>query len=114
MSFKLVLDENVEHEVLYKLQNRGHDVRHVELIGDLGKGTPDSDVAAYSLDTGRAIISYDDDFRDSFSENDFFGFIFMPDGTLSSEQIARILDAMSGHYDQRDLREMHVLDKGWL
>lgn len=114
MGFELLLDENVEHDVLYKLQARGHDVEHVEFVETLGKGATDTAVAEYSLDTGRVVLSYDDDFRDDFSSTEFFGFIFMPDGTLSSEQVARIVDEMNEHYRQQDLRGVHVLDNAWL
>lgn len=114
MGFELLLDENVEHEVMYKLRDRGHDVEHVEFVPALEKGASDAKVANHSLRTERAIVSYDDDFKTAFSESDVFGFVFVPDGTLSSEQIVRILDTMSEHYDQHDLRGAHVLDKAWL
>jgi predicted nuclease of predicted toxin-antitoxin system len=114
MGFALLLDENVEREVLYRLRDRGHDAEHVASVDALGKGATDAAVAAYSRRTGRAIVSYDDDFRTEFSETDLFGFVFVPDGTLSSEQMAVILDAMSDHYEQRDLRGAHVLDDAWL
>jgi len=45
MGFELLLDENVEHEVLYKLRDRGHDVEHVESVPRLGKGASDAEVA---------------------------------------------------------------------
>jgi hypothetical protein len=104
MAFELLLDENVEHDVLYNLRNRGHDVEHVEFIPELGKGTRDGVVAEYSRDTNRAIVSYDDDFRDNFTESDYYGFVFVPDDALSSGQVAAILDEMSRHFDQPDLR----------
>jgi len=38
MAYRLLLDENVEHEVHHRLENLGHDVEHVEFAGELGKG----------------------------------------------------------------------------
>jgi hypothetical protein len=40
MAYRLVLDENVEHEVRHRLQNYGHDAVHVEEVSDLGKAAP--------------------------------------------------------------------------
>ena len=114
MGFTLLLDENIEHAVLHELDDRGHDVRHVDFVSELGKGAADSDVTAHSRRADRAILSYDDDFRDEFDRSAYYGFIFVPDETLSSEQIARILDAMSQHFDQQDLHGVHILDTGWL
>jgi hypothetical protein len=49
MVYRLVLDENVEHEVVYhRLANYGHDVTHVDFVSDLGKGVDDQSIADYS------------------------------------------------------------------
>jgi hypothetical protein len=37
MSVSLLLDENVEHEVLHRLQKRDYTVEHVEFHPELGK-----------------------------------------------------------------------------
>ncbi|SDX34769.1 hypothetical protein SAMN05443574_1349 [Haloarcula vallismortis] len=39
MAYRLVLDENVEHEVLHRLENYGHDAENVDFVPELGKGT---------------------------------------------------------------------------
>ena len=41
MVYRLILDENVEHEVFHRLDNYGHDVEHVDFVPELGKGTAD-------------------------------------------------------------------------
>lgn len=38
MAYRLVLDENVEHEVLHRLENYGHDVQHVDFVPNSAKG----------------------------------------------------------------------------
>lgn len=38
MGYRLILDENVEHEVFHRLDNYGHDVEHVDFVTELGKG----------------------------------------------------------------------------
>lgn len=37
MAYRLVLDENVEHDVLHRLENYGHDVEHGDSVPSLGK-----------------------------------------------------------------------------
>ena len=39
MVYRLILNENVEHEVFHRLDNYGHDVEHVDFVPELGKGT---------------------------------------------------------------------------
>ena len=48
MAYRLLLDENVESEVLHRLENYGHDVVHIDFAPELGKGTADSSIAEYS------------------------------------------------------------------
>jgi predicted nuclease of predicted toxin-antitoxin system len=68
---RLLLDENLEHEVYHRLVNFGHDVIHVEVSDGLAKGLSDPDIAAVSLDESRVIVTYDDDFRTDFDTTDY-------------------------------------------
>lgn len=61
-TYRLVLDENLEREVAERLDEAGHDVEHVDSVDELGEGAHDTDLAAYSVETDRAIVTYDDDF----------------------------------------------------
>lgn len=72
MSYRLLLDENIEHEVLHRLENAGHDVEHVDFIARLGKGTSDDEIARYSLDADRTIVTYDDDFIEDVPSSGIF------------------------------------------
>lgn len=49
MTYRLVLDENIEHEVLHRLKNYGHDAEHVDYEPSLGKGIGDTSIAEYPL-----------------------------------------------------------------
>ena len=71
MVYRLILDENVEHDVLHRLDNYGHDVEHVDFVPSLGKGTKDHPIAQYSLETDRLIVTYDDDFVLEIDEDDY-------------------------------------------
>lgn len=98
MSYRLVLDENVEHEVLHRLENFGHDVEHVDLVGQLGKGTGDFPIARYSRETDRFVVTYDDDFVLELDESDYRAAIYFDDKTLSVRQVADVIQAMSETY----------------
>jgi len=55
MMYRLVLDENVEHEVYHRLANYGHDVTHVDFVSELGKGVDDQSIADYPLSRNRKL-----------------------------------------------------------
>lgn len=48
MAYRLILDKNVEHDVLHRLDNYGHGVEHVDFVPRLGKGTDDYPIAQQS------------------------------------------------------------------
>lgn len=48
MAYRLILDENVEHEVFHRLENYGHDVEHVDFVTEFEEGTADHPIARYS------------------------------------------------------------------
>jgi hypothetical protein len=58
MRYRLILDENVEHEFFHRLNNYGHDIEHVDFVSEPGKRTTDYPIAQYSQDTGRVIPTY--------------------------------------------------------
>lgn len=98
MVYRLLLDENVEHEVYHRLENYGHDVEHVDFISELGKGTDDYPIAEYSHDTGRQIVTYDDDFVLEVDETQYEGTLYVTDSTLSVKDVADITHAVSQQY----------------
>lgn len=62
MAYRLLLDENIEHEVFHRLENYGHEAEHVDFVPTLGKGAADTSIGEYSNEEDRAIVTYDDDF----------------------------------------------------
>ena len=111
MSYRLVLDENVEHEVLHRLD---HDVEHVDFVPSLGKGTGDHPLARYSLETDRVIVTYDDDFVLEVDEDGYRAVLYFNDATLSVKQVADIVHAVSQHYPQDELRGLEYVGAEWL
>ena len=80
-TYRLLLDENLEHEVLKRLVGAGHDVEHVDTVATLGKGASDTDLATYSRDTERAIVTYDDDFIEDVPPTEYHAALFFKDVT---------------------------------
>lgn len=100
MGYRLLLDENVEHEVMHRLEHLGHDVQHVELVGGLGKGTGDRSIGEYSLEENRLVLTYDDDFLFDFEADDHRGVLYLQITERSAREIADAIHAMSEIYPQ--------------
>ena len=114
MTYRLLLDENIEHEVLHRLENYGHDVKHIDYISALGKGTDDNSIGEYSLREDRVIVTYDDDFVTDLGPDAFRAVLYFDDVSLSSIQVADILHTMSQHYPQEELRGVEFVGRSWL
>jgi len=114
MVYRLILDENVEHEVFHRLENYGHDVEHVDFVSELGKGAADHPIAQYSLDTNRVIVTYDDDFVLDVDEEMYRAVLYFDDATLSVEQVADIIHTVSQNYPQAELRGLEYIGEEWL
>ena len=113
MAYPLLLDENVEHEVVHRLENYGHDVEHVDFVPELGKGTADHPIAQYSLDTDRVIVTYDD-FVLEVDEELYRAVLYFDDATLSVEQVADIIHTVSQNYPQAELQGLEYVGEEWL
>ncbi|WP_436906568.1 DUF5615 family PIN-like protein [Halosimplex marinum] len=111
---RYLLDENLEHEVVHRLRNRDHEVVHVDLSGELSKGDPDSDLAAFSREREFVIVTYDDDFRDDFEDDDYHAVLYLPDQTHSAKRIAGALDEIASYYGEGDLRGFLTVGESWL
>lgn len=114
MVYRLLLDENVEHEVLHRLRNYGHDVEHTEFLPELGKGTADHPIAQYSQKTDRVIVTYDDDFVLTVSEDKYEAVLYVADAELSVKEVADIVHTVSQHYPQSELDGLEYVGREWL
>lgn len=114
MSLSLLLDENIEHEVLHRLEKFGHDVEHVDLHEELKKGDPDERLARYSRDSGRIIVSYDPDWVENFGEDDYHCVLLFEEESLSARAVAQIVQNMSEVYPESEFRGMQKTGKEWL
>ena len=114
MAYRLILDENVEHEVLHRLENYGHDVEHVDFVPELGKGTDDYPIAQYSRDADRVIVTYDDDFILRVDEADYRAVLYIHDARLSVKDVANIVHAVSQYYPQDEIQGLEYIGEEWL
>lgn len=114
MSYRLLLDENIEYEVKHRLRNYGHDVEHVDFVSELGKGTEDRSIGEYSLRTGRIIVTYDDDFVLDIHTDEYEAVLYIGEASLSADEIADIIHEMSRHYDQQQIVGIEYVSPEWL
>jgi predicted nuclease of predicted toxin-antitoxin system len=111
---RFLLDENIEHEVYHRLGNYGHDLLHVEISDGLNKGDTDERLAAVSRSEDWIIVTYDDDFRDDFDEDDYRGVLYFTDQTLSAKTVADVLHEISTYYEQDELCGFLTVGNSWL
>lgn len=114
MGYRLLLDENVENRVQHRLRNLGHDVEHVDFVPELGKGSTDADIAAYSLETDRAIVTYDDDFVREIADEQYRAALVVEDETLSATELTDIVHEMSEVYPYEEVTGLQKLGREWL
>lgn len=111
---RLLLDENLEHEVYHRLVNFGHDVLHIEVSDELQKGLADTDIAAVSLADSRIIVTYDDDFRTDLDAADYHAVLLVGDQELSAREVADIVHEVSNYYDGETLSGLATVGRSWL
>lgn len=114
MSFRVLADENVDHRVVHRLRHNGHDVKHVEFVNTLGKGTNDESIARYSHSSNRLLLTNDDDFLTDFNEEAYSGLPFLEDETLSAEQVADIVHAIAEIVNQETVQGIFYVSREWI
>lgn len=109
MSYRLLVDENVEYRIVHKLRNYGHDVEHVDDLTGLGKGSPDRALGRYSSSEDRLILTYDDDFVLELAPSAYRAVLYVSDVTIPSGTIADAVHGMSKQYPQAEIDDaVHV------
>lgn len=114
MSYRLLLDENIEHEVLHRLEHYDHDIEHVDFVSQLGKGASDTALARYSVTVDRTIVTYDDDFIEDVPPKQYRATLFFEDVTLSAHAIAEIIHTMSQVYPHDQVQGLQKTGHEWL
>lgn len=114
MSLRILLDENVEHEVMHRLDNLGHDVEHVDLSSSVGKGASDAELAAHSLESNRVIVTYDDDFLTDLDSSEYLCVLLIEDKDMSARNVSRAIRAMATVYPAEEFRGLQKVGREWL
>ncbi len=114
MGYRIVADENIDHRIVHRLEHYGHEIEHVDYVPELGKGTDDDAIAAYSLDTDRLILTNDDDFLREFNAGDYRGLLFIESDALSSETISDVVHTISNHIDYGQADGVLYVSTNWL
>ncbi|MFB6311166.1 MAG: DUF5615 family PIN-like protein [Salinirussus sp.] len=110
----VLLDENIEHEVLYRLRNYGHTVDHIDLHDELLKGVDDQTLVRYYRANDALIVTYDDDFETYYDESDYWGVLFFSDGDWTATQVADVVHEILERYPPSALQRMNVVGREWL
>jgi len=113
MTYRVLVDENVERQVVARLAADGHDAVHVETTTDLGKGTADRAIAAYSLETDRLVLTRDDDFLTEFDPSAYAGLLFVPDESMDYREIGTAVTTIASLLPQRAVEQVYVTRR-WL
>jgi predicted nuclease of predicted toxin-antitoxin system len=114
MVYRLLCDENVEHEIGFRLENYGHDIEHVDFVQSLGKGISDERIAEYSISEDRLIVTYDDDFVIDFDRDSYQAVLYIPDLSLSPATVADVIHEMSVYYEQSEISGVEPVTTEWL
>jgi hypothetical protein len=110
MTYRLLLDENVERAVAERLADDGHDVKRVAGVSELGPGTDDERVATYARKRGRVLLTYDDDFVHESPEAPT---LYVPDGKFAAETVAGIVLRIARHYPQTEISGVVFTGTNW-
>lgn len=110
----VLLGENVEHEVLYRLRHYGHTVEHVDLHDQLRKGARDDALARYSRSNHALIVTYDNDFETDYDESDYWGVLLLSDSDWTATQVADVVHEILELYPPSELELMNVVGREWL
>lgn len=112
--YRLLLDEHIDPKVTARLSDLGHDVEHVDVVPELGKGAADAALAQYSLETDRAIVTFDDDFIREVDTDQYRAVLFFEDDSVSPQEVSKILHAMSDQYPFGEVKGLQKTGREWI
>lgn len=113
MTYRLLVDENVEYRIVHKLRNYGHDVEHVDDLSGLGNGSSDRLLGRYSNSEDRLVLTYDDDFLFELDTDEHRAALYVNDVTVPSGTIADAIHRMSKQYPQAEVDGVVYVD-AWI
>jgi predicted nuclease of predicted toxin-antitoxin system len=113
MTYRILVDENVERATVNYLRKLGHDVERLDDVSELGLGADDGPIARYARQHDRLILTQDDDYFTELAIDDTAGVLFQRDQTLSAREVGDAVHEMAHHLDQSDV-VLEYVGKNWL
>ena len=104
MSYRLIVDENLDPATAEPLRARGHDATTVD--AEFGKGEEDPNIVTYAHETDALVLTNDTDFLDRDAIGDV-KVLFCSHTSLRPGEIATLVDALANYVpDQDDLGQI--------
>jgi uncharacterized protein with PIN domain len=104
MSYRLIVDENLDPAMAEPLRARGHEATTV--AKEFGKGDEDPNIVAYARETDTLVLTNDTDFLDRDAIGDV-KVLFCPRTSLRPGTVAALVDALANYVpDQDDLGQI--------
>lgn len=113
MGYRIIADENVEPQTRQYLRKLGHDTEWVGDTPELGLGATDREIAAYSTETSRLVLTQDNDFFTELQTEDSAGVLFQRDQTLTGREVGDIVNELSRYIPQADV-SLEYISRNWL
>lgn len=101
-------DENIKRSISVLLAQEGHDIVRVQ--DELGLSTPDSEIIDYCNETGRVLLTNDDDF---FTFDTHPGICFLEAQRTDPRDVATVLRRLERHVEDLSDAVWHIPD-GWI
>ncbi|MFB6308007.1 MAG: DUF5615 family PIN-like protein [Haloarculaceae archaeon] len=114
MAVRFLLDENMEPRVYQRLEQYGYDVVSVGEVETLGLGAQDGDIANYSKQTERVLLTYDDDFVIEHEASEFHCVVFFEEQSLAATDVADIAHSMATAYPESAFDGYEYGSREWL
>jgi hypothetical protein len=99
MSYRLIVDENLDPATAEPLRARGHEA--ITVAEEFGKGEVDPNIIAYARETNRLVLTNATDFLDPNAINSV-KVLFCPKTSLRPGTIAALVDALANYVPEQD------------
>jgi len=113
MSYSILADENIERATVNYLTKLDHDIIRVQDTPELGPSATDSDIVTHANETGRLILSQDDDFFTDIDPKKTAGVLAQRDQQLSAREVGNIVDEMATYLPQEHV-VLEYVTADWL
>ena len=92
MTYRVLVDENLDPQTALFLRNRDHDAVHVADV--LGSGTKDADIAAHAREHEYVVLTNDRDFTDPTLNRDLT-VVLVANNDTPADEIADAIDEIA-------------------